>query len=144
MKRIVVGVDGSPGSVAALAWAFALASETGASVEAVMAWELAYGWIDGYAPDIERWCEESARQCERRLDAVVAAASVDVPPPASLVRSVVEGAAAQVLLDASKDADLLVVGSRGRGGFTGLLLGSVSQQCVHHGQVPVTVVPQPG
>ena len=141
MKRIVVGVDGSAGSIAALSWALRLAAETDAEVEAVSAWELTYGWIDGYAPDIERWCEEARRETGARLDAVISAA---VPAPAlspRVVRTVVEGPPARALLDASKDADMLVVGSRGRGGFAGLLLGSVSQQVVHHARVPVTVVP---
>jgi len=141
MRRIVVGVDGSPGSVAALSWAAGLAVETGAELEAVTAWELSYAWIDGYAPDIVRWAEEARRDAEARLGAAITAAGVSAQM--TVTRTVVEGATAQALLDASKDADLLVVGSRGRGGFAGLLLGSVSQQCVHHARVPVTVVPQP-
>jgi nucleotide-binding universal stress UspA family protein len=55
-------------------------------------------------------------------------------------RRVVEGAPAAVLVDESRDADLLVVGSRGRGGFAQLLLGSVSQQCAHHANCPVVIV----
>jgi nucleotide-binding universal stress UspA family protein len=141
MKRIVVGVDGSPGSVAALSWACALGAATGAEVEAVSAWELSYAWIDGYAPDVHRWCEEARRGTEQRLERTIAAALDG--RAVTVARSVVEGPAARVLLDACKDADLLVVGSRGRGGFAGLLLGSVSQQCVHHAHVPVTVVPEP-
>ncbi|HZQ58424.1 MAG TPA: universal stress protein [Acidimicrobiales bacterium] len=141
MRRIVVGVDGSPGSVAALSWAAGLAKETGAELDAVTAWELSYAWIDGYAPDIVRWAEEARRDAEERLGAAITAAGVGAE--VTVTRTVVEGATAQALLDASKDADLLVVGSRGRGGFAGLLLGSVSQQCVHHARVPVTVVPQP-
>jgi len=137
----VVGVDGSPGSVAALSWAAGLAKETGAELDAVTAWELSYAWIDGYAPDIVRWAEEARRDAEERLGAAITAAGVGAE--VTVTRTVVEGATAQALLDASKDADLLVVGSRGRGGFAGLLLGSVSQQCVHHARVPVTVVPQP-
>lgn len=141
MRRIVVGVDGSPGSVAALSWACGLASETGAEVEAVTAWELSYAWIDGYAPDILRWSEEARRDAEARLDNAIRAAAGSAQ--VSVSRTVVEGPAVSALLDASKDADVLVVGSRGRGGFAGLLLGSISQQCVHHAHVPVTVVPQP-
>ena len=141
MQRIVVGVDGSAGSVAALAWAVELAAQTGAAVEALSAWELTYGWIDGYAPDIERWCEEARREARARLDAAIAAVAGSHPSSTTVTPTVVEGPAARALLDASKDADLVVVGSRGRGGFAGLLLGSVSQQVVHHARVPVTVVP---
>jgi nucleotide-binding universal stress UspA family protein len=61
-------------------------------------------------------------------------------PAVNVETAVIEGLPAQVLVDMSADADLLVVGSRGRGGFSELLLGSVSQQCVHHARCPVTVV----
>jgi nucleotide-binding universal stress UspA family protein len=141
MERIVVGVDGSPGSAAALAWALKLADETGARLEAVRAWELSYSWIDGYLPDVERWTKEAKRAAEECLDGAVAAAIDDRPHSVEIVRTLVEGHAAGALLDRSTDADLLVVGDRGRGGFAGLLLGSVSQQCVHHARVPVVIVP---
>ena len=143
MKHIVVGVDGSPGSIGALSWALSLAADTGAELEAVTAWELSYSWIDGYSPDILRWAEEAQRTATTRLDQAVTAASASTGASVAVTRTVVEGAPAQVLIDMAKDADLLVVGSRGRGGFAGLLLGSVSQQCVHHARVPVAVVPQP-
>ncbi len=143
MKHIVVGVDGSPGSVAALSWAVDLAAQTGAEVEAVTSWELTYGWIDGYAPDVERWAEEAQRTATARLEQAVSAVTPPGGAQVAVARTVVEGPPAQALLDAAKDADVLVVGSRGRGGFAGLLLGSVSQQCVHHARVPVVVVPQP-
>ena len=61
-------------------------------------------------------------------------------PAVNVETAVIEGPPAQVLVDMSVDADLLVIGSRGRGGFSELLLGSVSQQCVHHARCPVTVV----
>jgi nucleotide-binding universal stress UspA family protein len=141
MKHIVVGVDGSAGSIAALAWAIGLGAETGAEVEALTAWDLAYGWVDGYAPDLARWCDEARQASEARLDSAIVAARAACPSPVAVTRTVVEGPPAQALLDASKGADLVVVGSRGRGGFAGLLLGSVSQQLVHHARVPVTVVP---
>jgi len=143
MERIVVGVDGSPGSDTALRWALKLAQESGARLEAVAAWELSYGWIDGYWPDVERWSKEAAAAAAEMLDKAIASATHDRPEYAETIRTVVEGPPARVLLDRSQGADLLVVGSRGRGGFSGLLLGSVSQQCVHHAKVPVAVVPQP-
>ncbi len=140
---MVVGVDGSPGSITALSWALKLAGKTGAGVEAVSAWEMWYAWIDQYAADIPRWEEEAKRDAGARLDAAIASALGGSTHEVAITRRVVEGGAAQVLLDASKGADLLVVGSRGRGGFKGLLLGSVSQQCVHHARIPVVVVPPP-
>ena len=143
MERIVVGVDGSTGSLAALRWALKLAAETGAVLEAVHAWEFSYAWIDGYTPDVDRWAaqaEEAAHVC---LDRALAEALGRQPCYVEVTRTVVEGSPARALLDRAKDADALVVGSRGRGGFTGLLLGSVSQQCVHHARVPVVVVPEP-
>jgi nucleotide-binding universal stress UspA family protein len=144
MKSIVVGVDGSPGSIAALSWAVGIAAETGAEVDAVTAWEFSYGWVEGgWAPNIERWADEARRDAAARLDNAIAALPGGTGEDVDVTRTVVEGPSAQVLLDASKRADMLVVGSRGRGGFAGLLLGSVSQQCVHHARVPVVVVPQP-
>lgn len=144
MERIVVGVDGSPGAANALGWALHLAEETGAKVEAIHAWELGYAWIDGYAPDVERWTKEAAAAAQRTLDTAVDMAIAAGPTGVDVVRTVVEGVPTRALLNASRDADLLVVGSRGRGGFAALLLGSVSQQCVQHSRKPVVVVPSAG
>lgn len=132
--RIVVGVDGSPSSKAALAWAIGQAKLTGAVVEAVTAWD--YPATYGYAAavvDVD-W-EGLAAQVLR--DAV----SEVAPDAAAAIRQrVSEGNAAQVLLDTSAGADLLVVGSRGHGGFVEALLGSVSQHAVHHARCPVVVI----
>lgn len=132
--RIVVGVDGSPSSKAALAWAIGQAKLTGAVVEAITAWD--YPATYGYAAavvDVD-W-EGLAAQVLRDAIAEVA------PDTAAAIRQrVSEGNAAQVLLDASAGADLLVVGSRGHGGFVEALLGSVSQHMVHHAACPVVVV----
>lgn len=132
--RIVAGVDGSPSSKAALAWAIGQAKLTGAVVEAVTAWD--YPATYGYAAavvDVD-W-EGLAAQVLR--DAV----SEVAPDAAAAIRQrVSEGNAAQVLLDASAGADLLVVGSRGHGGFVEALLGSVSQHAVHHARCPVVVI----
>ena len=141
MRRIVVGVDGSDDSARALAWAVGLARDTGAVIEAVQAWELTYAWIDSYVPDLERWAKEAAAAAGRSLDAVVNRTSHG---GVVIERSIVEGPAAKVLLDAAARADVVVVGSRGRGGFRELLIGSVSQQVVHHSPVPVVVVPHRG
>ena len=133
--RIVVGVDGSPSSKAALAWAIGQAKLTGAVVEAVTAWD--YPATYGYAaPVVDVDWEGLAAQ-------VLGDAVSEVAPdavPAAISQRVSEGNAAQVLLDASAGADLLVVGSRGHGGFVEALLGSVSQHMVHHAACPVVVV----
>jgi nucleotide-binding universal stress UspA family protein len=133
--RIVVGVDGSPSSKAALAWAIGQAKLTGAMVEAVIAWDYpaTYGYA-GVVVDVD-W-EGLAAQV---LGDAVSEVAPDAAPVAIRQR-VSEGNAAQVLLDASAGADLLVVGSRGHGGFVEALLGSVSQHMVHHAACPVVVI----
>ncbi len=132
-ERIVVGVDGSPASVDALKWAIRQAALTGAAVEAVLAWQypMAYGGYPG-SGDID-W-PANARTA---LDTALAEA---VDSNAAVSRRVVEGHPAQVLIDAAAGADLLVVGSRGRGGFVGMLLGSVSEHVSAHAPCPVLVV----
>jgi nucleotide-binding universal stress UspA family protein len=139
-SRIVVGADGSPSSVSALRWAIRQAELTGAAVDAVIAWHYpvptgGYGWAPtGMATSFD---------FEENADKVLAEAISTACGPGSSVpvrARVVEGNPAQVLLDASDGADLLVVGSRGHGGFTEALLGSVSQHCVHHARCPVVVI----
>jgi len=138
--RIVVGVDGSPSSLSALRWAIRQAGLTGAAVDAVIAWQYpasasGFGWtMAGMDQNYD-----FAAAAEK----IVTDAISNTLDPGSDVRGrpqVVEGIPAQVLLDASVGADLLVVGSRGHGGFTEALLGSVSQHCVHHARCPVVVI----
>ncbi len=137
---IVVGVDGSPASAAALAWAARYARAMGATVRAVMAWH--YPTAAGPAPvgvaasSVTPEVEQSGHEI---MDQAIAAAFGD-PPGVDIERRIAYGHPAQVLIDASKDADLLVVGSRGHGGFTGMMLGSVSTHCVTQAYCPVTVV----
>jgi len=134
--RIVVGVDGSEGSKHALRWAAKQASYTGATLEVVAAWDYpaTYGWVpvppEDYA--LADFAEKSLN------DAINEVFGTDVPE--SLQRRVTEGHPAQVLVDASRGAELLVVGSRGYGGFADALLGSVSTYCVHHAHGAVTVI----
>jgi len=141
--RIVVGVDGSPSGREALKWAIRQAELTGASVEAVIAWHypvMAAGY--GWAPVSAMEDTDFAGIAEKVLAAEVA----DTVDPASGVRlttAVREGNAAEVILDAADGADLLVLGSRGHGGFAGALLGSVSQHCVHHAPCPVVIIRAP-
>jgi nucleotide-binding universal stress UspA family protein len=139
-QRIVVGVDGSETAELAVRWAAAEADRRGASLELVAAWEVPtsnYGF--GLAPITEDVVKGLMKAAEENignaLDVVRAEAeSIEV------ITTVMEGQAARVLLDVSRDADLLVVGSRGLGGFRELLLGSVSQQCAHHATCPVVIV----
>ncbi|MGW3043985.1 universal stress protein [Kitasatospora sp. NPDC001159] len=138
-RRIVVGVDGSPSSIDALRWAVDQARARGAVVEAVTAWQypVATGWTVPITAD-----EDLADIAHKVLDDAIAEAT-DAERPGEIQARVVEGGAVPCLLDAAHGADLLVVGSRGHGGFTGALLGSVSQHCVQHAKCPVVIVRHP-
>jgi nucleotide-binding universal stress UspA family protein len=137
MGTIVVGIDGSECSHDALRWAAAEAGRRQAVLEAVIAWTFPYEVpIAGRLAGDAKWRASAEQKLEGVLQAELGGRSdVDV------TRRVLEGHAARVLLDAAAGADMLVVGSRGRGGFAGLALGSVSQQCVQHAAGPVVVVP---
>jgi nucleotide-binding universal stress UspA family protein len=131
--RIVVGVDGSPQSEDALRWAAAQASRAHAELRAVLAWELPLGYGLTVRPETD-WAAHGAAL----LDATVRRA-LEERDAAGVVQEVVEGSPAGELLRAAEDADLLVVGSRGRGGFAGMLLGSVSRHVAAHATCPVVV-----
>jgi nucleotide-binding universal stress UspA family protein len=138
-KRIVVGVDGSPGSRQALRWASDEAEVRGDSVTAVIAWTpspmAVGGGLPPRIPDTSP--EASARDL---LEATVTAALG--PGGATDVEQRVEyGPAAKVLIDLSDGADLLVLGGPGHGGLAGLRIGSVSLQVTHHSRCPVVVLP---
>jgi nucleotide-binding universal stress UspA family protein len=140
MSRIVVGVDGSEHASQALRWALSEARLRGCPVLAVHAWESPYMPTADYgaAPFLipVETIEENA---ERTLaEALVAVASET--SGVELERRIVEGSAARVLTELAQMEDLVVVGSRGRGGFAGLLLGSTSQQCAQHARCPVVIV----
>ena len=133
--RIVVGVDGSESSLRALAWAGRQAELTGASLEVITAWERPITF--GGGPFENAWGPQVDSQ--KVLDEAVNAESRT--RPSEKVRStLVEGHPAPVLVEASRDADALVVGSRGYGEFVGMLLGSVSQHCVTNAHCPVVVI----
>jgi nucleotide-binding universal stress UspA family protein len=133
--RIVVGVDGSQGSRRALGWAAAEAVAREAVLQAVIVWPSPAGHgVPRRAPDDGDHLAESARE---RLDQLLADVPVRAPATEPLV---VSGDPARVLCERSADADLLVVGSRGHGGFAGLALGSVSATCAHHSRCPLVVV----
>ena len=138
-RKIVVGVDGSDASKDALRWALQQAELTRSSVEAVIAWSypvMTGGF--GFAPVSAMMLDFAEIATKTLADSIA-----DVMDPASTVllsTAVVEGHPAEVLLKAAAGADLLVVGSRGHGGFAGALLGSVSQHCVHHATCPIVIV----
>ncbi|MFD7624889.1 universal stress protein [Streptomyces sp. NPDC059851] len=134
--RIVVGVDGSSSSRAALRWAVRYAGLVGGEVEAVTAWEVP-GESSWSAPAVDATFDEE--EAERSL--VEEVRTVLGEEGAALVHErLVHGHPAEVLVDAAQGADVLVVGSRGHGGFRRALLGSVSQQVALHAPCPVTIV----
>ena len=142
MNKIVVGIDDSPGARAALRWAVGQAKVTGAKIEAVYAFDFHVTWDEEPGVQFEDWRSRAELLARESLNEVLA--DVSLSPDDGLISAVaVEGSPAPILIAASMDADLLVVGSRGRGGFGGLLLGSVSQHCVGHAKCPVVVVPAP-
>jgi nucleotide-binding universal stress UspA family protein len=133
--RIVVGVDGSESSLDALSWAARQAVMTSASLEVVTTWQWpsSYGWAVPVPEDFDP--EQDVR---RTLEATVASVR-SAHPEVDVTARVVNGHPAPVLVDASKDAELLVVGSRGHGEFVGMVLGSVSEHCAAHAHCPVLV-----
>ncbi len=136
MERIVVGVDGSEASRAALDWALDEARRRQAQVDVIHAWHAPYSY--GYAYLSELSDEPMEQEAKELVESLLKTADTSGLTVDTIIA---HGGSAGVLVEAAKGASLLVVGSRGRGGFTGLLLGSVSQQCVHHAPCPVVVVP---
>ncbi|HVC13962.1 MAG TPA: universal stress protein [Acidimicrobiales bacterium] len=132
---VVVGIDGSTSALAALDWAGDYAERTGAPVKLVAAWDwpTSYGWAlpltDDYNPsaDAERILTAAASRLLERHAGL------------SVESETVQGHPAQVLVDASRTATLLVVGSRGHGQFAGMLIGSVSEHCAAQAHCPVLV-----
>ena len=141
---IVVGVDGSPGAKAALRWALAEARLRRTPLHVVHAWAVPYATVGyGMAPLIDEGFTAELEQGAKGLVEEMLAEAGSEADGVEVEREIAEGSAAHVLLEKAERAELLVVGSRGLGGFRGLLLGSVSQQCAHHARCPVVVVPSP-
>lgn len=131
--RAVVGVDGSPHSAAALRWAIAEATKHSGAVTAVLAWQPPFLTIPG-AIELDE-LEQTYK------DYLVKTVSEVVPsPPVPLVTMVAQGDAIESLIEAAKGADMLVLGTRGRSRFAGLMLGSVSQACAANSPCPVVLV----
>jgi nucleotide-binding universal stress UspA family protein len=137
--RIVVGVDGSEVSMSAVEFAFEQAQARHATLVAVMAWNdpvrTGPGDLLPLVYDLDALEQENAA-----LLAESVAGHAEKYPDVQVQQKLVRGHAADVLIDAGRSAELLVVGSRGRGAFRGLLLGSVSRSLVHHAPCPVAVV----
>ena len=140
--RVVVGVDGSETAKMAVRWAAREASLRGLKIQLVSVWEIPmYSYAFGFG--IAEIPEEMRKGLIERAEEIVAIALDEARAEARDVEietHAVEGQPANVLLDVAEGADLLVVGSRGLGGFRELLLGSVSQQCSQHAPCPVVIV----
>jgi nucleotide-binding universal stress UspA family protein len=132
-KRIVVGVDGSDSARAALRWAVGHAKISGAQVEAVIAWRhpATYDWEPAGVPG------DFAGNAQQALSEELAELA-RLEPDVAVLPVVAEGHPVEILLDAAKGADLLVLGCRGRGGISAVL-GSVSLHCVLRAHCPVLV-----
>jgi nucleotide-binding universal stress UspA family protein len=138
-RKIVVGIDGSEGSKKALRWAIAEAQLRGAAIEVIHVWNFSplvdpIGGI-AYVP-MDDLLESAQAVAANTVKSVA-----DILGDTHITTTVKQGSASQALLKAAEDADLLVVGRRGHGGFIGLLIGSTAEQVAHHAPCPVVVVP---
>lgn len=141
-KRLIVGVDGSESAHRAVEWAARECEMRDARLELVAVWEVPMGTM-GFGYGLAVMPEEMMKELQASTEEILATAAMEaraVAPDVVIETRAVEGQAADVLVNESKDATMLVVGSRGRGGFRELLLGSVSQQCAHYAASPVVIV----
>jgi nucleotide-binding universal stress UspA family protein len=154
---IVVGVDGSPGGDTALRWALTEARLRKSKVRVIHAYQpprvplpdAGTGGL-GLAPpvvftqdDADRLAEAAQAEGEGVLESALQRVGKEATDGVEIEREPVVGAPAQTLIEAGRDAELLVLGSRGHGGFVGLLLGSVSHQVAQHPPCPVVILPSP-
>lgn len=145
---VVVGVDGSARSIEALRWALAEARLRKAPLRALHSWIYLHPLVPllvgyPYARDtIEPAAADAATAARQAAETILdqALAELGEVGDVDVERVIAQGSAAQALIDAATEQDILVVGSRGHGGFAGLLLGSVSQQCAQHACCPVVIV----
>ena len=138
-KTIVVGIDGSPSSRKALTWAAAEAADHGADLVVVNVWEHTLLPSAGSVSVSERYVPEPTQRTADELLQIIKE-ELGEEPPVLVQPHVKQGRPAEVLINESTNADLLVVGTRGHGGFAGLVLGSVSQHVAAYAKCPVTVV----
>jgi len=145
METIVAGVDGSECVHAALEFAVAEAALRGGRLRIVAAWEIPpAAYTGGFAPGVDQATVDAFRESAERVVRAAVSEAERLQPSVEREGETLEGHPAEVLLEGARDASLLVVGNRGRGGFASLMLGSVSQQVVHHARCPVTVVREAG
>jgi nucleotide-binding universal stress UspA family protein len=148
---VVVGVDGSAGSYEALRWAFAEARLRNTPLRVLHAWVYLRALVPAlvgypYTRDtIEPAVADATAEAQQAAEAILEQALLELGAvdDVEVERVIVQGSPARALIDAASERDLLVVGSRGHGGFAGLLLGSVSQQCAQHARCPVVIVRAP-
>ena len=136
---VVVGIDGSAECRAALQWAVHHARASGASVHAIAVWHRPIQFTDGAPMPVAEFEAEARRW--------LAGALPELSPHeerAPIETSIEEGNPADRLLEHAESADLLILGSRGRGPLTGALVGSVAMRCAHDARCPVVLVPSPG
>lgn len=133
LPAIVVGVDGSAPSILALRWAGALAPLLKAHIRAVACWQFQIA-VGTFMPVVWNPEDEARRICAAAVDQ-----AFDGAPPAGLEVVALQGQAAKVLIEESRNAQIVVLGSRGHGGFEGLLLGAVSATVAEHAKCPVLV-----
>jgi nucleotide-binding universal stress UspA family protein len=135
---IVVGVDGSKPSLDALRWAGRQAELTGAPLVAVIAWHYPMAYWTPAVPEGVDFAGDAKRALDKAIEE-----AFDGKPPVEITATVVEGSPAFALISLAAKAELIVVGSRGHGAFSGMLLGSVSEHVVTNADVPVVVVRHP-
>jgi nucleotide-binding universal stress UspA family protein len=138
---ILVGVDGSAASAAALRWALMESSRRGARVEAMFAYHQEPVLVPATSMALHPYGERPRRHPARELHAAVEQARAAVPDAPDVAETVVVGDAAEHLAEASRHAELLVVGTRGRGSVAEALLGSVAAKCLRHAECPVVIIP---
>ena len=141
MSGIIVGVDGSGHSQRALEWAMHEAAVRQVPLTVLTVNEAVRGYYSSmavYADDPVR-TEDARKLAQAETDEVLA--RLDEPRPASVTVEAVHGFPVEELINAGKDADMIVVGSRGAGGFTRLMMGSVADQVAKHAHCPVLIVP---
>lgn len=136
VKPVIAGVDGSPDSGRALTWAAEYAKQAGAPLRVVITWDVSTLYGETFS---DKWDSTAVEKKHREVAQELITKSLGDGADAEVV--VEKGNPSEILVNASSDAQLIVVGSRGHGGFTGMLLGSVSQHLVTHARCPVTVLP---